>query len=115
MGFVLIYLGFVVNQILFFVFAGICIAASLGNLRYCLKRDVQHSEWMIAHMGAMIGAGIGSYTAFFVFGGNRYFAELLTGNWLLIPWVAPALIGTGFTVYLTRKYRKRHGLRNNLV
>lgn len=65
-------------------------------------------QWMISHMGSMIGAGIGSYTAFFVFGGSRLFTELLTGQWGLIPW---ELLGTtgGLTIaILSRKYRLKY-------
>ncbi|NND82183.1 MAG: hypothetical protein HKN50_07130 [Gammaproteobacteria bacterium] len=96
------------NQILFFVFAGLCGASAIGNLRYCLQAEVRPMEWLIAHLSAMLGVGIGSHTAFFVFGANRFVGELLTGNWLLIPWVGPGVIGTLAIVWLTRKYRRKY-------
>lgn len=98
------------TKILFYVFAGISITAGLRQLHYCLKSEVSKMEWMIAHMGAMIGAGIGSYTAFAVFGGGRYLAEYLHGNWILLPWIAPGVIGGMFTAYLTKKYRKKYNI-----
>ena len=92
---------------LFYIFAGLCISIGIGNLRYCLKKEVAAMEWMVAHMGAMIGAGIGSYTAFFVFGGNRFLSEIFTGQLQLIPWVAPGVIGGVAITWLSRKYRNK--------
>ena len=65
-------------------------------------------EWMVAHLSAMIGAGIGTHTAFFVFGGSRFLAELLSGQWILIPWVGPGVVGTIATIWLARKYRNKY-------
>ena len=107
LGVVLIFMGYTAGQILFYVFAGICITASIGNLRYCYRKHVARQDRTIAHMSSMIGAGIGSYTAFFVFGGNRFIAEYLSGNWQLVPWVLPAVVGTAITAVLTRKYRQQ--------
>ncbi|MEM7361314.1 MAG: hypothetical protein AAF431_19675 [Pseudomonadota bacterium] len=95
-------------KILFYVFAGLCISASLGNLRYCLKTEVPRMEWLIAHLSSMIGAGIGSYTAFFVFGGNRFLQEILTGQWMLVPWIAPGVIGGICIAYQSNKYRNKY-------
>lgn len=95
-------------KILFYVFAGLCITASLGNLRYCLKTEVPRMEWLVAHLSSMIGAGIGSYTAFFVFGGNTYLREILSGQWMLVPWIAPGIIGGICIGYQSRKYRQKY-------
>ncbi|MEM7280764.1 MAG: hypothetical protein AAF438_03965 [Pseudomonadota bacterium] len=107
LGVALIFLGAGTGFILAYIFAGICLIAGISQLRYCLKKEVARMEWMVAHLGAMCGAGIGSYTAFFVFGGNRYLSDILTGNLQIIPWVAPAILGTFFINQQTRKYRKQ--------
>ena len=78
-----------------------------GNLRYCFLKNLPSGEWLIAHMGAMIGAGIGSYTAFFVFGANRILSDLLTGHWSIIPWVLPGVAGGIAISLLNRKYRSK--------
>lgn len=95
------------SKILFYIFAGLCIGTSVGNLRYCLKTEVPNKEWLIAHLGSMIGAGIASYTAFFVFGGNRFMAQIFEGQMMLIPWVAPGVIGGSIITYLSYRYRKQ--------
>lgn len=110
LGVVLTIVGFQASQVLFYIFAGICLSVSIGNLHYCLKKEVKRKEWVIAHLGSMIGAGIGSYTAFFVFGGNQFLSEILRGSWQLVPWVSPAIIGIGFSVFLSRKYRKQYAI-----
>lgn len=98
-------LAFVDGSILFWIFAALCTFASIGNLRYCMTVSPGKGEWLITHLSSMFGAGIGSYTAFFVFGGNRYLGGFLEGYWRLVPWVAPFIIGTILTAIMTRKYR----------
>ncbi len=110
MGVVLIFVGMSSDFLLFYIFAGICLVSGITQLRYSLKRNVKRMEWVIAHLGAMCGAGIGSYTAFFVFGGNQYLADLLTGNLIVIPWITPAIIGTAIITLHSRKYRKQFNI-----
>ncbi|MEM7362969.1 MAG: tetratricopeptide repeat protein [Pseudomonadota bacterium] len=107
-----IILGFVAltesggRQILFGVFAVLCTVSGTGNLRFCLRVEPPRREWMLQHLSSMIGAGIGSYTAFFVFGGNRYL-EFLSGYWQLVPWIAPGVIGGIAIALISRHYRDR--------
>jgi len=95
-------------SILFYIFAALTISIGVGNLRYCLKSEVPPMEWMISHLGSMIGAGIGSYTAFFVFGGSRFFAEFLSGQWMLVPWVLPGVAGGLAITLMSRKYSLKY-------
>jgi hypothetical protein len=101
------------SRILFYIFAGLCITTSVGNLRYCLKSQVANKEWLIAHLSSMIGAGIASYTAFFVFGGNRFMAQIFDGQLMMIPWVAPGVIGGCIIGYLSYQYRKQFQAQTN--
>ena len=94
-------------SVLFYIFAGLCIVTAVGNLRYCLKAEVTRGEQIIAHLSSIIGAGIGSHTAFFVFGASRMFAELLTGYMFIVPWVLPTVVGTVIIARQSRKYRPR--------
>ena len=108
MGVFLFYTAMEIGHTLFFIFGTLCFVLGLQNLRYSLKKEVLPMEWLIAHLGAMIGAGIGSYTAFFVFGASRLFAELLSGYWSLVPWVLPGVIGGIATGILSRKYQLKY-------
>lgn len=94
------------RQVLFGVFAVLCIVIGTGNLRFCLSGASTRGEWMLQHLSSMIGAGIGAYTAFFVFGGTRYL-EFLSGYWQLVPWIAPGVIGGIAITLITRHYRRR--------
>lgn len=94
-------------NVLFYIFAALCSITAIGNLRYCFKERVTRPEQIIAHLSAIIGAGIGSHTAFFVFGASRLFSELLTGYFALIPWVAPGVIGTLLIAVQAKKYQPR--------
>lgn len=94
--------------LLFSIFSAIGLLNSIGMLHYIYKKQLKNQEWIIAHLGNIIGAGIASYTAFFAFGGRRFFAEILTGNWQMLPWVLPTIIGLVLTNFFTRKYRQRY-------
>lgn len=93
--------------VLFYIFAGLCIITAGTNLRFCLKPKVTRGEQIIAHIGGLVGAGIGSHTAFFVFGASRYLSEFLSGYAGMIPWVLPGIIGTIIIRQQSRKYRPR--------
>lgn len=97
----------VIVQPLFIVFSLLSIAVSYSSLKYIFKKELKEREWIIEHMGNILGAGIGAYTAFFAFGGRRFFAEIFSGNMILIPWVLPSVIGVSVTIYFTKKYRKQ--------
>jgi len=94
-------------SVLFYIFASLCSVTAINNLRFCLKRKVTRGEQIVAHISGIIGAGIGSHTAFFVFGANRFLAEHLTGYASIIPWVLPGIVGTFLIFQQSKKYRPR--------
>ena len=94
-------------SVLFYIFAGLCIVISINNLRFCLKQKVTRGEQITAHLSAIIGAGIGAHTAFFLFGISRFLAGVFTGYLALIPWVLPGLVGTIIIVQQAKKYRPK--------
>ncbi|WP_196139880.1 hypothetical protein [Aliikangiella sp. G2MR2-5] len=100
--------GFELNIVLFQIFAVICILVGSGHLHYIFKPVIKPREWLIAHLSAIIGAGIGAYTAFFVFGSSRLFSQFVDGGTQVSLWIIPGLIGTVGSAYLTRKYRRTY-------
>lgn len=92
---------------LLLVFSLLAMSGSFGMLRYAFKTELTRREWWLEHMGNLIGSGIGAYTAFFAFGGSRFLAEWLPGQWQLIPWITPAIIGTLATRILRKRYEQR--------
>ncbi len=103
--------GFLFNMPLVMVFAGISLVTSFSILAYLHTKTVTANRWLIEHASAMIGSGIAAYTAFFAFGGRALFAELLTGHWMMLPWLIPSMIGVPATIWLKR--RLSQPLRNS--
>ncbi|MGI9294089.1 MAG: hypothetical protein ACR2PS_08920, partial [Pseudomonadales bacterium] len=100
LGVVVGIIGIQNGVLLFMIFSLVAMGSSTAMLRYSFKKHLKAREWIIEHMGNIIGAGIASYTAFFAFGGSRLFAELLQGNLSVIPWVLPGIAGGVASAYL---------------
>ncbi len=95
--------GFKFGMPLVMVFAGISLITSFSILAYLHTNTVTANRWLIEHASAMIGSGIAAYTAFFAFGGRALFEELLTGHWMMVPWLIPSLIGIPATIWFKRR------------
>ena len=95
------------ESILLIVFGLFSIYASVNMMRVTFRAHLSPHEWVIEHFGGIMGAGIGAYTAFFVFGGRTLLGSLLDGNWILVPWLAPTVIGITAISWLTRRHRAR--------
>ncbi len=104
--------GLRTGSVLFIVFSVLQIVTSLNFLHYNFKQRLMPKEWWIQHLSGLFGAGIGAYTAFFVFGGRRLmdeiFGELYT-NYSIILWVAPGVIGGIAITLVSRHYKLRFG------
>lgn len=108
-GVVLLWQAYQTNSILFLVFAVLQIVSGITSLRYNFKAKLESREWWIEHLGALIGSGIGAYTAFFVFGGSRLFSNLFGdafSDLSVLLWVAPGVIGGIAIRYFSNHYRK---------
>ncbi len=102
------YLGISSGKTLFTIFSIIAILSSSSLFYYIFKKQLKKREWIIEHMGNIIGTGIGAYTGFFAFGGRRFLSEVFTGQLQLIPWMLPAVVGIAASVYLSKKYRLQY-------
>ncbi|MFC3034710.1 hypothetical protein ACFOEE_19580 [Pseudoalteromonas fenneropenaei] len=103
-----LYLGIIANNMLFNIFATIGILSVAGILRYTFKKELKPREWVIEHLGAMLGSGIGVYTAFSAVGGRHVLAVLLSEQWIFISWIVPSVIGTAAILWSTRYYRSKY-------
>ena len=61
------------------------------------------ANWYKEHYKGMITTAIAAYTAFAAFGGREFFADLLTGYWMILPWVLPTVIGISIIRYMERQ------------
>lgn len=99
-------LGIFNGALLLMIFGGISMTAAVGMFRDTLVVRPNRKTQLFAHLNGLIGSGIGVYTAFFAFGGSRFFREILTGHWQVVPWVLPAIIGTIVINRLGRTYKR---------
>lgn len=79
------------------------------NAAYRMWRDLRierpsRSELVVMHLRGLIGSGVGAYTAFFAFGGDRLLGGVLTGQWRIVPWILPAIVGSVVLQFLDRRY-----------
>jgi len=108
----LLVMGLLTGDPLFLGFAVLELVVGAGMLRYLFRAEIGPKAWWIEHLGALIGSGIGAYTAFFVFGGSRLLAQIVSGPFeglSLVLWFGPGVIGGVATVILSRQYRAKFG------
>jgi len=97
------YAGLRENSILEIAFSALGVFLASRQLGYWLNRPGTKMDWWYAHMGNMLGACIGTVTAFLVvnvprFGLHRY---------ALFFWIGPGVLGGGAIFFWTRYYRRR--------
>jgi hypothetical protein len=97
------YLGYAFDQTLHMIFGVLGLVVGASMLKYCLQKEIKERQWITEHIGAMIGSGIGAYTAFVAFGGRTLLADL--GQWQLLFWVAPGVIGSIMSAVFCKKYK----------
>lgn len=100
-------LGIRHGQVLLVVFGGLGLSGAWSMFRDTRIERPSRQQLVVAHLSGLIGSGIGAYTAFFAFGGDRLFGDLLPGQWQVIPWVLPAIIGTVAINRLRRPFEGR--------
>lgn len=105
-------IGIIIVQPLFIVFSIISISTSYGALKYIFKKELKEREWIIEHLGNIFATGIATYTAFFAFGGRRFFSEVFGSGLQFVPWILPSVIGVAATIYLSKKYRKKYRIND---
>lgn len=86
-------LGLHFRYLLLLIFGVVGVLAAVGMFRETRRPAMSRRELVVVHLNGMLGSGIGAYTAFFAFGGRSFLGELLPGQWQVIPWILPTVIG----------------------
>jgi uncharacterized membrane protein len=63
-------------------------------------KEISKNQWLLRHLGMMLGAYIATSTAFIV-------VNIQTMDFAWIPWLVPTAIGTPMIFYCTRKYKSK--------
>jgi len=111
-GLALLANGLRTGSTVFIIFSILQIITGVNNLRYNFKKELRPKEWWLQHLSGLFGAGIGAYTAFFVFGGRRImdtiFGDLYT-DYSIVLWIAPGVIGGVAIGFVSRHYKQKFG------
>jgi len=83
-------------SILYLFFGGFGLFLTSKDFRFYKNSRYPKNDWLISHIGKMIGALIASFTAFII-------AGLGIGN--LISWTLPTILGTFYIAYWKRKMK----------
>ena len=101
------YAGFSRGFVLLQIFGPLAALNAVGMARYSFKTSLTPRQWIIEHLGNLLGAGIATHTAVLVFGAGRIVNQWLPAGYELLPWVAPGVIGIIASQLYSRHYRKR--------
>lgn len=82
---------------------GILGLSGIGDIIKETKNPARQTNWLKEHYSGMIISGIAAYTAFAAFGGRALLGHIFTGNWMIVPWVGPTVIGIIIIRYMDRK------------
>ncbi|MFK8015082.1 MAG: hypothetical protein AB8G17_06545 [Gammaproteobacteria bacterium] len=102
--------GFANSEVLLIIFFFVGMSGALGTLHYTFKKELKKNEWIVEHIGATIGCGIAAYTAFFAFGGRAMMSHILSGQWQILPWVLPSVIGLFFARRVKNAWREKFSI-----
>lgn len=102
--------GYRAGNVIFMAFAGIGLFVSLNSLWYTFKPAIRRNEWMLHHVGNILGAGIAAHTAFLVFGARTWMSDIFPPGWHYLPWLAPSVIG-GLAIALINRHLAKSLLR----
>lgn len=67
--------------------------------------------WWYEHFGGMIGTGIAAHVAFLNFGAQRLIPGFNLGDWGMLSWFTPVVIGVVATNRIEAHYRAKFGAR----
>jgi hypothetical protein len=93
--------------VLQWVFALLGLSNAVGMWRYIHKLELRKGEWLKAHIGNILGAGIGAHTAFLVFGGNNLIQQWVSPDLQTWLWIAPSVIGGLGIAVMRARYSRR--------
>lgn len=113
LGAVLLAAGVAWGQPLFMAFGGLGLVSGVSDLRFFRRPEAQQEPgaWLRRHLQAMLGGATAATTAFTVQVVGRMLDDAGFGEWMLAAWLLPVALGTGLSVWWSRRVRPGHGRR----
>lgn len=116
LGGVLLALGVAQGQPLFIGFGGLGLVSGASNLRFLGRARELQGQWLQRHLQAMLGGATAATTAFTVQVVGRMIDDGGLGKWvlgelMLVAWMVPVGLGTGLSVWWSRRVPPRPGSR----
>ncbi|MEM9528300.1 MAG: hypothetical protein AAGA31_16930 [Bacteroidota bacterium] len=89
-------------------FFGLLVLPAGRELLQSREKAMHKESKLKMHIQGTIVSGIAAYTAFLAFGGRRILVEVfqLDGQWMIIPWIGPTVLGLVYSWFMKRKYVK---------
>jgi hypothetical protein len=106
-GLAVLILGLVTQIWLFAGFSLIGLLAGLGMLAFIRKPPTDPRYWFYEHFGGMIGTGIAAHVAFLNVGARRLIPGYSLGDWGMLAWFVPVVVGVMATNRLQAHYRRK--------
>lgn len=90
-------------------FSLIGLTAGPSSLALIRKPPTDSKFWWYEHFGGMIGTGIAAHVAFLNFGAQRLIPGFSLGDWGMLAWFTPVVIGLVATSRIEAHYRAKFG------
>lgn len=99
--------GITAQHVLLIVFGAVCLVDGPRKLRTTRRAVIAPAQRVALHLEGMLAGGIGAYTAFFVFGGQRLLSAWMAQAWMPVLWIGPGVIG-GLIIAWYKRRALRH-------
>ena len=76
-------------------------------LSFMRKPPTDARYWWYEHFGGMIGTGIAAHIAFLNFGAQRVIPGFSLGDWGMLAWFVPVVVGLVATNRIEAHYRAK--------
>lgn len=88
-------------------FSLIGILAGLGMVNFIRRPPTDPRYWWYEHFGGMIGTGIAAHVAFLNFGARRMIPGYSLGDWGMLAWFVPVVVGVIASNRIEAYYRRK--------
>jgi len=92
-------------------FSLIGLTAGPSALAFIRRPPTDPRFWWYEHFGGMIGTGIAAHVAFLNFGGQRLIPGFNLGDWGMLAWFVPVVVGLAAANRIEAHYRTKFGAR----